>query len=184
MIYALWLSYIPIVKLISRENNVEIAFGRKIEHITVMALIGFIIVANIQTANTVYLKKDVERQATISRVTSMIEMIEQQENYVYGEIPVALLGYPLDNEELMLAEGNIRTLTGSGSVNQITYYGVWQSYLINVLNYKMNLCQEEQIYELWDHPEVMEMPCFPNNSSIKMINGIVVVKFSEKLDNA
>ena len=177
MIYAVWLMYIPIIVLASRENDEEAISWKSRGRIVAVALIGLLIFQNVQTSNTVYMKKDVERQATISRVTSILTMIEQQEGYVYGQTPVALLGYPLSDEETMLQEGNISDLTGAGAA-QITYSIVWNSYLADVLNYKINLCGVQQVNELMARPEVVEMSCFPSYGSVRMIDGIIVVKLS------
>lgn len=177
MIYAVWLVYIPIIVLASRENDEETILWKKRGRIAAVALIGVLIFQNIQTSNTVYMKKDVERQATISRVTSILTAIEQQEGYVYGETPVALIGYPLSNEETMLQEGNISDLTGAGAA-QITYSIVWNSYLADVLSYRLNLCDANQANQLRIRPEVMEMPCFPSWGGVRMIDGIIVVKLS------
>lgn len=177
MIYALWLVYIPFIVLVSRENGWKVVSWEKRGRIVAAALIGVVIVQNVQTANTVYVKKDAGRQATISRVTSILAMIEQQEGYVYGETPVALLGYALSNEEPMLQEGNIEELTG-GSASQITYSSVWNAYLGDVLSYQINLCGVEQVQQLQARPDVMEMPCFPSYGGVRMIDGIIVVKLS------
>lgn len=176
MLYALWFIYIPIIILAERENDGESMLWKKRGRMATLALIALVIAANIQTANTVYVKKDAERQATLSRVTSMLSIVEQQEGYSYGETPVALLGQPLADEELVMEEGRIGALTGSEASDQITYGAVWQSYLKNVLNYKVNLCSEEQVDELLNRPEVKEMPYFPSKDGVRMIDGIIVVK--------
>lgn len=92
---------------------------------------------------------------------------------------MALLGLPLDGEKLVMAEGRVGSLTGSEECNQITYRSVWQSYLANVLNYDMNLCLDEQAAELQNRSEVKVMPCFADKGGVKMIDGVMVVKFSE-----
>lgn len=183
MIYALWLIYIPMIVLGTKQKDGEAMLWKKRGRMVALALIALVIISNIQTANTVYVKKDAERQATLSRVTSMLNLLEQQEEYSYGETSVALLGYPLADEELVLEEGNVGALTGSKSSDQITYSAVWRSYLANVLNYKINLCSDEQSARFQDCSEVKEMPCFPNKGGIKMIDGVMVVKFSEELQD-
>lgn len=77
-----------------------------------LALIAALVWGNIQTANALYLKKDLERQATLSRMTELCLRLDQTEGYVPGETPVVFIGLPsFDTPEAL------------GSVSQIT--GAW-----------------------------------------------------------
>lgn len=59
-----------------------------------LALIAALVWGNIQTANALYLKKDLERQATLSRMTELCLRLDQTEGYVPGETPVVFIGLP------------------------------------------------------------------------------------------
>lgn len=117
-------------------------------------MIGIIIFSNIQSANAFYVKKDTERQATLSLVTQALSVISQQNGYQYGKTPIAFLGNPLDQEEIRLSEGNMEDLPGFDLRAQVTYYDTWNAYMKNILNYKVNICTLEEIEALEMKKEV------------------------------
>jgi len=69
-----------------------------------LALIAALVWGNIQTANALYLKKDLERQATLSRMTELCLRLDQTEGYVPGETPVVFIGLPPFDTPEALAE--------------------------------------------------------------------------------
>ena len=179
MFYAIYLFYIPVIILNSKESVMEAAYKRKKRIFTILGMIGIIIFSNIQSANAFYVKKDTERQATLSLVTQALSVISQQNGYQYGKTPIAFLGNPLDQEEIRLSEGNMEDLPGFDLRAQVTYYDTWNAYMKNILNYKVNICTLEEIEALEMKKEVQSMPCFPNKGSVKTINGVIVAKFSD-----
>lgn len=154
MFYAIYLFYIPVIILNSKESVMEAAYKRKKRIFTILGMIGIIIFSNIQSANAFYVKKDTERQATLSLVTQALSVISQQNGYQYGKTPIAFLGNPLDQEEIRLSEGNMEDLPGFDLRAQVTYYDTWNAYMKNILNYKVNICTLEEIEALEMKKEV------------------------------
>ena len=149
----------------------EIGKGRVI----VVLLLSCIIYNNALFANQAYMKKDLEKTATISIVTRMIERIETLDGYSLYDTPVYIVG---DFRFSTLNKGKmdvpyLETRTGLWYNYSATYNLV--RYVTDYLNYPMNITVKP---ELADTDEVRDMPAFPATGSVKMIDGAAVIKLS------
>lgn len=143
--------------------------------IMVLILVGFVIYNNVLFANQAYMKKEHEKVATISLVTRMIERVENLEGYSLGETPVYLVG------ELRYSSLN----RGKMDVPYLeSKHGLWYNYsatynlpryITDYLNYPMKVSAKPELAEV---DEVKDMPIFPAQGSIKIIDGAAVVKLS------
>ena len=146
-----------------------------------VCLIGMILWQNVVFANTAYMKKQVAEKATYSTITRVLDRIEQREDYVYCETPVAFIGtgggiaYPM-------AYGNMHRLVGLHLNDSIgvdipfDFYNAYYAYFCYVLDYPIILCDGAKWQELRNSDAVSQMPAFPNPNCIQMIDGILVVK--------
>ena len=129
-------------------------------------------------ANQTYLKKDLEFTATASVMTRCLDRIEQTEGYIPGETPVAFIGDINKSALIETRPGYLHNMTGLYSSYSITYFDSYELYLTNVLGYNIN-CIPKSIYtDIESLDEVVAMPSFPDKDSVKIINGILVVKLS------
>ena len=55
-------------------------------------LVAVLLVQNVTIANTAYVKKELDADATLSTMTRVADQLEQREDYVLGETPVAFIG--------------------------------------------------------------------------------------------
>ena len=127
-------------------------------------------------ANICYLRAEFEQQQTISYYTTLISRISSTEGYDDA--------YPL----VYINEFNKKPTTGLGCPDEeiiyITPYkngysvnvGTWRRVMKNWCGYDPETLDEALFAQ---RPEVMEMPCYPDSGSIKVIDGAVVVKFAE-----
>lgn len=127
-------------------------------------------------ANQVYMKKELDKSATISLATRMIDRVEQVEGYVPGETPVAFAGRLDRNEYLNRGRDEFAALD--------TTVGLWSDYsatynmgryLTDYLNYPLNW---DTVTDFDQHSRVQAMPVFPAAGAIQMIDGTVVIKLS------
>ena len=127
-------------------------------------------------ANQVYMKKELDKSATISLATRMIDRVEQVEGYVPGETPVAFVGRLDKNAYLNRGRDEFAALD--------TTVGLWSDYsatynmgryLTDYLNYPLNW---DTVTDFDQHPRAQEMPVFPAVGAIQMIDGTVVIKLS------
>lgn len=176
--YALWMIYLLATVLVIwlKEQETVPLLIRKAAFILMAGCISFAIVENIQTSNSIYVKKDLEYQATLSYMTRVVDRIEEQEEYIPGETPVLIIGEYLNGTAKYGFERYER-ITGVGNTRSVTYYGTYEVYFEYILGTEINLCENS---ELESDSRVAEMPVFPKQGSVKMIDGILVVKLVDE----
>lgn len=138
-------------------------------------LIVCVIYNNVLLANQAYMKKDLEKTATISLVTRIIDHVETLEGYTPNETLVYVVG---DLRFSDLNKGNqdvqyLETKTGLWYNYSATYNLV--RYITDYMNYPIHISVKQ---ELAASDEVQGMPAFPASGSIKMIDGAAVIKLS------
>lgn len=177
MQYAVWLTGLLAILFagwLAKEDALSEKL-KKILPLMIAVTVCLMIAENIQTANAVYVKKDLEDQTTLSYMTRVADRIEEQENYIPGETPVALVGIEnIGNTKYGFERYGI--ITGAEKNSPITYYDTLKDYFEYILGIQVNLKNPE---EVTDWQSVTEMPVFPKEGSIQMIDGILVVKLSE-----
>lgn len=174
MKYAFWLVYLLAIVLLvwlNREWTAKKEIKKAVNYLVIGCMV-VIILGNIQTSNTLYLKKDLEYQSTLSYMTRVAEKMEENEAYVPGETPVVFVGEDAIGGVMPGFEG-YETITGVSTSSPITFYETYEKYFKYVLNIPLNLWEDETIAE---DERVLEMPVFPKEGSIAMIDGVLVVK--------
>lgn len=172
--YAFFMAYlIPLLlfnKMIAEDKEMfKARFGKWISY----ALIFFVIFQNIQTANLVYVEKQIQYDSTMSLMTNVLQDIEEQEDYLEGETPVVFIGYP----------GNIMTsLPEKNKVYEIIGVEVNAALTYDYETY-FEMMQRNVLVEPsdgWqDLEQVKDMPVYPQKGSVAKVDDVVVVKFSE-----
>lgn len=148
-----------------------------------MAVIVLVIWNGIPISNAAYLKKDLERQQTLSLMTRVADRMDSLENYESGVTPVAFAG-KIDMDEMpgfeaFEGDGNTTGVQGLTANDQIKNYRDYEAYFKYILNIPVNLCEEETRLELWETEIVQSMPVFPEEGCMKMVDGILVIKMGE-----
>lgn len=127
-------------------------------------------------ANQVYMKKDLEKNATLVLAARVLDRIETAEGYVPGETAVTFAGRLDRNEVLNQGREAFRELEGT--------VGLWSDYaatynlgryLTDYLHAPLNW---DQTLDLSGEPEVRAMPVFPAAGSVAEVDGVIVVKLS------
>ena len=129
-------------------------------------------------ANQIYLKKDLEYDATLSVMTRVVDRIEQVEGYIPGETPVEFLG-DIQRSKLAMtrpAFAHLGSLTGTEENYAITYGDTFWMYLEDVMGYPIKRFRETKNEE--QERVTDDMPCFPDKDSVQMVDGVVFVKLA------
>lgn len=173
MQYAAWFVLILAVILISDvikkcEISVKVV---KLAHCFVVLVVLLIVAENIQTANTIYVKKELEYESTLAYMTRVAERMEEQEGYIPGETPVLFIGKNIGETREGFERYNV--ITGAQISGPITYYDTYVAYFEYVLGRPVISIENE---ELKYSSEVYTMPSFPAMGSVQMIEGTLVVK--------
>ena len=146
------------------------------ERVVVCVLLSLLLWHHVVYANQAYMKKDLEKTSTLILAARIIDRIESVPGYVPGETRVAFAGRFDDNEPLdapLDAFDGFRTQTGLWHAHAATYN--MGRYLTEYLRYPLNWDRESGV----TRSELAQaMPAFPDTRSVRMIDGVVVVKLS------
>lgn len=174
-VFAINLGYILFISLNSIKTDSKI--DEKLYFCTVI-LIGIFICCNILYSNQSYLKKQLEFDNTLTTMNRIVMRIEEVDNYEMGVTPVLFLG-DINSGPLSMKRNDFDyNAVGMFGNFSITYYSTYRMYFDNYLAYPINIADESIIEKNNLEKEIVSMTCFPAKNSIKMINGVVVVKLS------
>ena len=173
--YAVWMIYLLALILVCwlEKENIE----TNIKRIVFLMLVGSLfltITENIQTSNTIYVKKNLESQATLSYMTRVVERMEEQEEYVPGETPVVIIGQDVVGISKYGFE-KYEVITGASASGVVTYLDTYEDYFEYILGIPINLCEDVKLQQ---DSRVIEMSDFPKEDSVQMIDGTLVVKLA------
>ncbi len=130
--------------------------------------------------NKCYLLANFAQQEAISYFTTLITRIKSAEGYD-DEYPVAFVNECQISDATLVGVESVKK-KAFADVNQIPYWNV-QTYVNNYawLDFMQNWCgyrpQLVDASEVGDATEIDNMPNYPDDGSIKVIDGVVVVKF-------
>ncbi len=180
MHYALWLSYLFVLLILAWERNSEkkINAATEIIRVIAMALLFLILFSNVRFANGLYVIKGYGNDATLSLMTRVADRLDNKDDYIQGETPVAFIGAPdyiVEADEYKSfprVTGANKSLNNMLSALSVSY----KSYFKNVLNTNINIIPQDKLKELMSEDAVMNMPVFPDKKSIEKINGVYVIK--------
>ena len=162
-----------LLPLLCRER--EERTGAPLRTVTVV-LLCCVLWQHVVYANQVYLKKELDKTATVALSARIIDRIELLEGYVPAETPVAFVGRLDRNDYLNRGRDEFQALdktVGLWSDYSATYN--LGRYLTDYLNYPLVWDTETDFSQV---PEVQVMPAFPDAGGIRMVDGTVVVKLS------
>lgn len=180
MVFALWLSYLlPLLCslwLAERWKNLRPKYFHKLPQFISTVLVFLLLYGNVQAANTLYLKKDLEEKAFFSLMTQVVYDMEQVDGYIRGTTPVVFAGRsPL-----------IQSVSGTEDYTQLV--GVWhpgpivlqeaiyyQAYFNNILVRPAQMADYAAWHTMLKDPRVAEMPIYPEKGSIALLDDTLVV---------
>ncbi|MDE6424984.1 MAG: glucosyltransferase domain-containing protein, partial [Ruminococcus sp.] len=174
MLYGQSMIFVYLVFLINISEFPKLNITRTVYGLG-MALLLFISFSYCRYANINYLKAEYQQQRMISYFTVMITQIKSLEGY-QDEMRVCYIN-PKSKKDLTLKE-----LSGFESLYVVPYQGAkngvnnyaWVQFMNNWCAFSPEVVDEEDFIDL---PEVIDMPYYPDDGSIKIINDTVVVKF-------
>ena len=176
MTYSYWMLYFMVVLSTDELCRQDSQGGRWFKR-AVTGLLCLMLVVQVQTANVAGMKKVAEQETTLSVMTRVADRIEQMDDYVPGETPVAFIGRPgyvlTGNEEY----AEVQKIVGMRNNTQISYYATYERYFHYVLQMPIRICSEQEAVELSQSETVKQMPAFPQKGSVQNIDGTIVVNF-------
>lgn len=152
-------------------------FSRSRRFRTAAAVLALALVwQNVVFANEAYIKREVEKSASLSVVTRILVQIEQLDGYIPNETPVAFVGWLPGNPLLSRGRSGFSAFDlvheGALTYDYAPSYNM-HSYIIRYLNYPLRDVAIDSSLE-----EVQAMPIFPYAGSVQWVGDTVVVKLS------
>lgn len=142
----------------------------------IAVLLCLVVWQHVVCANQIYMKKDLEKNATLVLAARVLDRIETLEGYVPGETAVTFVGRLDRNRTLNQGREAFRELEG--------VVGLWSDYAAtyNLGRYLTDYLHAplwwDETLDLSGTPEVEAMPVFPAAGSVAAVDGVVVVKLS------
>ena len=130
--------------------------------------------------NTAYLNAELVEEQAEAYYGSLVTRIRSVEGY-NDDFPIAYIGFGITDSTLtkLPTFGNIYTYVLSFSLQEMVTTDRWQDFCAVHLGWSPK--EVDDVYEYAQMSEVLEMPCYPDDGSIRVINDVVVVKFSQPL---
>lgn len=131
-------------------------------------------VANITYTAEYYANRQVENLAG-----SIVTQVRETENFK-PDCKWVFLGYYFYNDPLMddLFE-NAPIYEGEGNPNRLVNSYSWTAWIRSYIGYSIPLADDETQSAIAAKQEVKDMPSWPSNGSIRIIDDVVVIKFSD-----
>ena len=167
-----------LIEQVSGNREKDTATGRTLSclagaAVTVMIIMGVMFT---RFANVCYLKADLMQAEAINYYNTLITRIRMTEGYT-RETPVAYIGPREKNDDDF--SGNrlfdpiyLPPYQGNSIINDFS----WEETMNMWCSFSRVEADESDIAD-WD--TISLMPCYPDNGSVKMVDGILVVKFSD-----
>lgn len=180
MVYAIWMFYLLVFLLTDwlakRKQNRWV----KLPKWLCMGMIAVMLYGNVQTANALYLKKDMEQDAYLALMNRIVYRMEMLEEYEVGVTPVVFVGTHQLLNDVIPGYEEYQDITGMESsvvANPLEDYRL-RTYFQTVMNYPVNVPGSDVFQQIREDPRVEAMPAYPDNGSIAMIDDTLVVKLS------
>lgn len=182
MVYAVWLFYLLALLLAhwlgaqTENQNIKQWLSRGS-----LLLVFLLLYGNVQTANALYLKKDMEQDAFLSMMTRIVYRMEDCDGYVSGETPVVFVGRP---EQLQEAIPGFEKFTGITGQHQVETADTRIEYRIRryfqyVLGTRDVMAEDKVWNVMQQDPRVANMPIYPQDGCTAILDGVLVVKLGE-----
>ena len=148
-------------------------------------LMLLLLCANIQTANIVYTKKQLEQEAAGSLMTRVLMRLEQHEDYVPGETPLVFAGVSDQLREKIPGFEAYYDITGCETASPIVKstasynYNIYAAYFRYLLNNPAVMADWELWNRMQEDPRVAELPIYPAEGCMRILDGVMVVRMGE-----
>lgn len=138
-----------------------------------------IIAIYIWYANASYMSQEYTKYHDLAYYETIVTQIKSLDGYT-DEMHVALIGNGEVEDETNYLGGLLEDIVLQDGRNASNVSAYSKAHLITkYLGFAPEFCGYEETKALMQKKEVKEMPCYPDDGSICMIDGIVVVKMSE-----
>lgn len=178
MVYVCLIDAIERLRLGKKERHRVRSFEKSICSVAVILLIyamsyfGYI-------ANVCYTKAAIQQEQAISYFNRFITRIQTLEGYT-PDMPVAYIKDQNKNTEsqpMWFMRDDGYSIAAYNYASIINMYN-WKDYMKMWCGFRAPEVSHDILQEYSHLPEVQEMPAYPSDGSIKIIDGVIVIKFA------
>lgn len=180
MYYAIWLFYLLLLILADLVIRFNYRSGKLIKVISYI-IVFITLWSNVKIANTAYVSKNFNYDAALSMFTRIMSKADSEEQYIQGETPVVFIGRP-SNQLMGLPDyNNIGHMSGLGKtyVLGVASSSYYEAYFNYVMMSPMVIANDAVIEQIKEKDAVKQMPQYPQNGYMKMIDNNLVIKLGE-----
>ena len=182
MVFAFWLVYIFILIVNIKYSKSFKEKYRRIIKIVSIVCISIIVWNNILVANTAYLKKDLEHDATLSVMTRVADDLNKREDYIPSETKVYFIGSDFlqgHSDEFNEVEKivGLDYDTSIGMSGKEWYFCSYEKYFINYLGQPLIHADKSFITDEM-HNSILEMPSFPHEGYMEKFGDVLVIRMN------
>lgn len=174
--YSLNLLYVMVLVLAQMSDGDR---GARVKRLLWAVMAAVMLYDGCLCANEFYLKKEMESEATLSTFTRIIDRMENTPDFNPRSTRVAMVGELIHSPLSVQRPGIANDATGMWFNFSVSYYDTCVAYLTYYLGYPAECVSEEEVIALEKDPRVMEMPPFPAQGSVRMVDDVMVVKLAE-----
>ena len=157
-----------------------ISFGKSFAFGFCALLMAVLLFGNVRFSNGLYLKKDLEHDAYMAVVNRIVYRMEDFDGYVPGETPVAIVGLPQQMADIVPGFETYRDPNGMWMSDVLCFPEPdrWAYYFKYTMMNPIKLAGGDIWHSMPDNPQVAQMPVYPAEGSLALIDDVLVVKLS------
>lgn len=176
----IWIISMLFVQLCDEEGKENIAWKKLISKPIIVCCAGSILYYA-YLDNSVYMKANFLQEQTTSYFTTLITQIKSCDEYK-DELPVLYVGNWEINDSTLTVQNekyqNTQLTLFSYDLREWVNNNSYQAYMSYHCGFSPSIVNIDDVYD-WE--KIDEMPTYPDYGSIKVIDGMVVVKFAERV---
>ncbi|MER2150777.1 MAG: glucosyltransferase domain-containing protein [Candidatus Limivicinus sp.] len=183
---AFWLSGLAVLlPVFLPEDRLSAGTLLRLTRAVSVLLLFALFFSNIQTANVVYTRKNLEQNAALSLMTRVLYRMEEREDYVPGETVVVFAGVSDQLQDRIPGFEATYDITGCEQSSPIekaltSYnYHVYAAYFRYILNNPAVLAESDVWNRMQQDERVRAMPCYPDAACMQMLDGMLIVKLGD-----
>ena len=183
MKYSFWLFYLLCLLPVFLTEAEPAVPGLLRGGAAVLALL--LLCSNIQTANIVYTKKHLEQDAALSLMTRVLYRLEEQPEYEPGETPLVFVGVSGQLRDRIPGFERYYDITGCEEASPLVKslasynYNIYAAWFRYIQNSPAVMAETDLWNAMQTDPRVGEMPCYPEEDCMQLLDGVMVVKLGE-----
>ncbi len=174
MAYSQAMLFVMLAVLAERATPIKNVFEKMLTGASIIVL-SYALAFYINYDNQCYLKATFQQEATISWMTTLVTQIKQTEGYSVS-LPVAWINAGNVSDKSLYNYPEFADISLAPYESEALYNDyMWRKYMASWTGFNPDIVVDVTDWEV--HPEVLNMPSYPNYGSIKVIENVIIVKF-------